>query len=802
MTFMLRRAWQRLPLAVFLAVAATSTAVLGTAASSMLSVRIPGVDARQLVEGFQVVRGTNYPWSYPQVSEFIERAQGWTPTAVANWPGTLVMPRRSEFVYLEAVTSNYDDVIGVAPIEGRWFADTEDDAPGREAVLLLSEGLCRRGFGSVRECLGSEVTLGTGKYTVIGVMPAGFRGVNRRAEAWAPITMVAEWMPERKGYALLRMEGVTFVQLVGRRSGPVEMVTRDLTRLAREFVTRRNQGASAIPEDRWPTYRAFDLQESQTDPAAIRAGRILRWALGVLLAMCAVNVTLHLVSRFRRESRWYALRVALGATKARLIRSQAADWLFVSIAAAVLSFAFGSVALQGVRVMNYGFETLQLSGIAIPLEDLQASVLRAVLLSAALGAFLFFIAASMAVSWGRLAPGSLTSQTAAIGGSRRARTIERGIVAIQIAGTVFLGTWAAMLSISYRNTLEVPYGFDPHGALFLRHGMEASAGIANIRDVIASTGSVHVFGAVSCLPLSRACGSANVRPHLSEVAGGASESFGAVLNHIEPGAGEALGLTVIRGRWFVPADVGRSDDVVVVSEAAAALLTPGEPLGRIVRVGAAASRPKTIIGVVRDVKYNSLLEPVRPTVYLPSSGLTPQTGVLVVRVLADPQAVSASLIASLRTLNIYPGPGDLAPLRRIVQEGQVQQRLQMGIFVAFFGIALVVTISGVIGITALTIRRSTAEIGLRIALGGTPSSEMRRLSGNLLGYLGLGAIAGIVLLMANANVIKPLLVGVAPADPWILAVALLAAIGIGTLTVTLLTFRGAQVDPAPNLRVD
>src|SRR2546429_1223746 len=189
----LRQTWRSRRVSVVIvatvAIAGAAGSVLLAAAGSFLSVRIPGVDTDALAEAFHTYRGVRYAWSLPLVEEFAASAHHAVYAGGSVILKTIDTPSGPAWVKIETVTTNYSDVIGVRPIAGRWFTADENSVPMRDHVALLSESLCRRAFAGPDRCLGSRIGMGAATLTVVGVMPAPFRGTHGDTDAWVPLML-------------------------------------------------------------------------------------------------------------------------------------------------------------------------------------------------------------------------------------------------------------------------------------------------------------------------------------------------------------------------------------------------------------------------------------------------------------------------------------------------------------------------------------------------------------------------------------------------------------------------------------
>lgn len=731
--------------------------------------------------------------------------------AIADAPGAEPEP-----VSGARVSPALFDVLGVRPAAGRAFTRAEA-VPGAPNVALISHDLWRRKFGGDRGVVGRQVYLNGALFTVTGVMPRDFGfprgaelpptfGFGLRTDVWTPLVFDST---DVRNYSLQNLSAIGRLAddgcgAPGGCSAPVAQA--ELTAMMKRFL------AEVAPR--------LDLEYklvSMADQAASKVRRpllILLGAVAFVLLIAAANVTSLLVARAHGRQRELAVRAALGAARGRIARQLVTENLVLC----ALGSAFGLViAYWGTQIM------LALVPGSLPRADDVAVDWRVLSLAGGLTlitAVGFGVAASYAVGWRRtrLSDALHTGDARASSGLRH-RNARRLLVAAEVALSLMLLIGAALLTRSFTRLQQVRPGFDPANVLTANvsiplagrfqpmiDGQRWATTLEQIAGRLAASPGVVAAGAVSSLPVSGAfeSGGVGLVGRTYQVGEVPSAQYNVV-------AGEyfrAAGIRLVAGRTFDASDRDSSRATIIVNRTYAREQFGGETsaVGREVRATFEFVRsrpPRTIVGVVDDVKQQSLEDEPKSQVYVPVAQYPYPGLTFVMRVAgADPLAAVPAIRRAVREVNPAATINDVRTMESVVSESLARQRFSMTLIGAFAALALVLAIVGLYGVLALIIGQRRREIGVRLALGASPAAVVRMVLGDGARVVAAGVIVGLAGAFALTRVLESLLYGVTATDASIFTTAAVF-VAIAALAATWAPARrAARVDPRTALAAD
>jgi putative ABC transport system permease protein len=718
--------------------------------------------------------------------------------ALKNWQPTMTGPREPERLEGQRVSAPYLRVLGVQPVIGRGFTDTEDVFNGAN-VVILSDKLWRRRFAANPATIGQLVKLDDELFTVVGVMPPDFENVVApEAELWAPLQYNAALPPNSRDWG-------HHLRIIGRLRGSVSREqARSEVDVAMPGFMRAHasgyDGSGGMP----PGFLVNALQDDLTRGVRPALLALLGAVLLVLFIAC-VNVTNLLLARAAQRRGEIVLRAALGASGARIARQ-------LTIESLLLALVGGTV---GMVIARFGVSAL----IAVSPADLpRLNAIR-------LDGVVFLVAALVTTLTGLcvgLVPALYASRTDSHGGlqgsSRRTAGghlwTRRTLVAAEVSITLVLLVSAGLLLGSMRRLFAVDPGFDPSHVVTMQvqeSGQRYRQDFDRLRffdqalERVQQVPGVVSAGFTSQLPLS---GDRDVYGLMFEGENNNDEAF--FKYNVTAGYFEAMRIPLVAGRLLNQQDMlPDSPRAVVINESFAKRKLPGQnPIGRLVclrcGLGRDGSPWSTIVGVVGDVRQLSLELSSEDAVYVPSSRWywAETTMSLVVRTHGD----AASLVPAIRSA-IWAVDKDqpivrVATMQTLVTASQAQRRFAMIILEVFALVALLLSATGQYGVLAGSVTERTREIGVRVALGATPTVILRLVVGHGV-WLTLAGIAGGMLgAVAASRALISLLFGISRLDPttYLATPALLVAISI--IACWLPAWRAAHVDPAITLRAE
>ena len=644
------------------------------------------------------------------------------------------------------VSTNFFRVFGVQPQLGRVFLD-EEELPGREQVVVLTDGFWRRKFGASPTIVGRQLALNGRQYTVIGVMPKTF-AYPPSAELWSPF--VADAQAQQRGNRYLRGVG-RLADGASQERGVAEL--NAISKRLEQTYPATNTGWRASSQT---------IQRAMTGKAPTILYTFLG-AVGFVLLIACANVANLLLARASGRAREVAVRKALGASSWALTRQLLTESVVLAMAGAVIAVL---LSLWEVRLFK--------AMVPVPLPpwlSIQVSG-RALAFTIVLAALTGIIAGIVPAL--RLARGgvreSLATGVRGSGSARRSR-VQRGLVVAEVALAVVLLAGAGLLLTSLAKLQSVSPGFSADGVLVARLTLagpryESREAVAQFYDRVLGrlreTPGVDAAGAAGALPLSGAANTSNFLLVGRPIPPNGQDPTSR-WERVTPDYFRALSIPVKAGRVFDTRDKTGAPRVMVVNEAWARTFFPGEAnvTGRLVRLGG-GEEVSTIVGVVGDVRHDGLNEPVQPTIFL-SFGQAPDGGMtLVVKSSSEPGLVTTSVREAVKaadpTIPLY----DVSTMHEQVSKSILSQRLSGGMIGVFALMALILATVGVYGLIAYSVAERRHEIGIRLALGAQ-GGDVRRL------VVGQGVrltIAGVVIGLAGAvgigRVLRSLLFGVTP----------------------------------------
>jgi putative ABC transport system permease protein len=690
-----------------------------------------------------------------------------------------------EVVRAAWVTGEFFSTLGVQPQLGRFFAST-DDAPGAPPTVVLEHGFWTRRFGADPAAIGQTIRLNGVDCTIVGVARPGLRFPRRELELWRNRTIGP---PPRRGPFYL-------TGLARRQAGVTDA----------GVGTNLDSVAAALKQQHGPGDWKF--QSEPLTEALVGDARtplyLLLGAVGILLLIALANVANLLLARSAARQRELAVRAALGAGRARIARQLLTE-------SAVLSVAGGALGV----LLGFGLTRvlLPLGALIIPrLSEIRVDVrvmLFAVGLSLIAG-LLFGTAPALQASGADLIEPLRDDQRAGAGRPRRA--LQRSLVVAEIALALMLSIGAGLLIRSLARLQDVDTGVEAHNVVTFslslpraRYADESAARIFYdrlIERLQAIPGVQRAATAVS-LPPDQLTVTDNFTAEGQRLAVGES-SPPATLMVVSESYFSALGIPLIRGRLFDSRDREGAESVVIVNRTLADRYYPnGEAVGRRFRIGG-MERPNNqwmrVVGVVGDVKYNGLAEPVDPAFYLPFQQESWSSQYVVVRAAVDPSSLVGSINEAVWSIDRELPIARLRTMDQLLGEASADSRFRAYLLGAFGGLGLLLAIIGVYGVMAYAVAQRARELGVRAALGARPND----LVGLVVKDAGLlaatGVIAGLLGAWMLTGLTQKLLFQVTPRDPLTFIVTATVLAGAALLASWLPARRAGRTDPIGVLR--
>ena len=704
---------------------------------------------------------------------------------------------------IAAVNASYFSFFDARPASGRFFTADEDVTPIGAPVIVLSHGFWRSEFGG-RDVIGQPLQVDRLTFTIIGVAPEGFTGVTEAnlPAAFIPITTFAGSQGGEDGRTYYTRYNWGWMELMVRRRPEVsvEAASRDLSNAyVRSWNAERPLFPRLAPaEVAKPVALAGPLKTSAGPNASLEA-RTALWVTGVtlivLLIACA-NVANLFLGRALRRRREVALRLALGVSRRRLAAQTMTESLVLSLIGCTLGIV---VAQLGGMVLSSLFlpsgQPFSLFGDWRTLAVAVAAALFAAVLTGVVPAML----ATRADLAGALKAGARE------GTYHRSRT-RTVLLVTQSALSVALLIGAGLFVRSLGRVRDMRLGYDAEHLVMVRPVLRGAVADDSGRDVLGA----RLLRAAQDLPEVEHAAVVSSVPFWSTQGGllfvegiDSVQRLGTITSQL--GTADyfrTMGTGILRGRPFGSDDRAGAPLVAVISQGLAHLLWPGrEALGQCMRVGADTMPCATVIGIAEDAVQQSLTDTRRFRFYRPLEQVRPmRNDFMMLRVRGNPSIQMESVRASLQ--RIMPGQAYITTwsLQTILRNQQRSWEIGATLFVAFGGLALVVSAIGLYAVIGYNVAQRLHELGVRIALGARSADVVRLVVSQGMGFAIAGALIGGVLAFWAARWIQPLLFEQSARDPVVFMSVAVILIGVAVLASSVPAFRATRADPNRTLR--
>jgi putative ABC transport system permease protein len=690
------------------------------------------------------------------------------------------------------VSANLFDVLGVKPIIGRTFVP-EEDKPGTK-VALLNESLWKRRFGGDPSVIGRAIALNSESYTIVGVLPRSVRLPafgNWRDQVWVPLAFSSEEAANR---------GDHFLEVIGRMKPGVTLAKARAemetiaARLAQEYPKYNPRISSVVN----PLHEEI---VGNMKPALL----ILLGAVAFVLLISCANVANLLLARAAVRQKEIALRLALGADRARLTKQLLVESVLLSLIGGVVGLGLAYVGLH-VLTSFIPQDLAQADTITI-----DAKVLGFTLLIAVVTGLVFGLAPASQATHLNLND-TLKESGRDAGAGVRGKRLRSSLVVAEVAVSFILLIGAGLLINSFMHLRNLDPGFRADHLLTMKVDL-SEVKYPNREKRI--TFFEEVLRRVRELPGMQ---SAAVASNLPLTYNGDSMSIGVegipdpppdqqpdiIYRAVGPGYFGTMGIQVMRGRDFTDQDTADTRYVIVISEKTAQHYWPGQdPIGKRIKPGSStADAPwREVVGVVKDVRQNDFVAEPKMQMYYSYRQLRDLApNALVVRTSVDPLSVALPVRNAIWSVDKDQPVADIDSMEHIVAGAVARQRFSMLLLAIFAGLALVLAAVGIYGVMSYSVAQQTREIGIRMALGAKRSDVLKMTVKQGLKLVGFGLAIGLVVAFVLTRVMATLLFGISATDPITFVSISLVLMAVALLASYIPALRATKVDPMIALR--
>jgi putative ABC transport system permease protein len=699
----------------------------------------------------------------------------------------------AEQIDAERVTGNFFDVLGAKPSAGRTFLQ-EEDQPGGNQVVLIGDELAERIFGGARAAIGQHLSLDSKDYTIIGVLPArfGVQLLGRQPEIW--MTRIIEFSLVTPARANI---GGMYYDAIGRlRPGVTTAQARSETDLIFQQYKLDKPGNFDATSDIAMT--VVDLQSNLV--ANVRPTLlILSAAVGFVLLIACANVASLLLSRALSRRKEFAVRSALGAPRRTLIRQLLTESVLMAGISGALGIFLGH---EGTQLLG-AFTQTNLPQLANVPMDLRVIEFTAGI--SMLSGILFGLAPSLQLSRPNLGI-TLSDESRGAAGSRRRNRARSIMVTAQVALSMVLLIGSGLLIRSFRQLRTVAPGFDASHTLTAQtflppnsypHAAERVAFYQDALQHVQSIPGVQSAAISTALPVLPTHGTPARFEGEPEVELGRRTIV--LIESVSPDYPNAMGVPLVEGRAFADADDTKSPAVVMVNQAVVRRFWPNEdPIGKLVWIGTLPAAK--VVGVLGDIKNNSLAEPTNPEIFLPYPQLPSAMLYITVRAAMDPHTLTSALRAQVVAVNRGQPITDVQTMQERLDAASAQTRSMMLLIGVFSATALLLAIIGIYGVIAYSVAQRTQELGIRMALGASASDILRLVVGDGLRLALAGIAVGLATSFALTRLMASLLYHTSATDPLTFAASAAVFAAVAALASYLPARRAMRISPTDALR--
>jgi predicted permease len=791
-----------------LALGIGANAAIFSGVSAFILRPLPVPEPYQLVRPVEMSedRGVGDEISYPDFIDYRDQSTSFEAIAAEDMLGVaLDSDNQSDVIWGQAVSGSYFDVVRIKPIVGRAFLPEEDKVAGAHPVVVMSHSLWQRRFGSDPNIVGKTIRLSNRGYEVIGVTPASFTGSKfaLSLDFWVPMAMVEEL---RRSPGLLTDRGSHWMNVLGRLKPGVTMDQASLELTA--IAARLNQ---AYPNDRASTTSAkvateIDGRWEEAATVMRSAGAIAMAIVGLILLIACANVANLMLARAAARRKEIGIRLALGASRARLIRQLLTESLLLSL----MGGGLGLLLAYWVTDLMEGFVPVLQYNMVVNFFALDSRALVFTLVISVATGLIFGLAPALHASNPDVVP-ILKGDLDAGRTKRRRFSLRPALVVVQVALSLAVLVCGGLFIKSFRQAQTMDPGFGTKNALIASLdpelvGYDTERSRNFFRQAIERASSlpgVEAAAATRLLPLGDSSNSNGPILKEGETLPRGSAGRTIMTTVISAGYFKAMQIPILDGRDFDDRDHAKSQRVVIVNQHMANMLWPGEnAVGKRIFIGAESRDALEVVGVVKTGKYNTLAEDPKPYFYYPMMQRRPGNMAIVMRTNVDPRGLAGSFRKEIQNTDRSVPVSSVKTMTEHLTFALWAPNMAASFSLAFGVLAMLLSAVGLYSVMAYVVSQRTREVGIRMALGANRADVMKMITVQGMRLAVIGVAIGLLLSLGLARALSSLLIGVSGYDVTTFVVVPALLVLVALVACYLPARRATKINPLVALRYE
>jgi macrolide transport system ATP-binding/permease protein len=794
-------------LALALGIGANTAIFSGVSAFLFRPLPVPEPD--QLVRTFEVSddRGGADDISYPDFVDYRDQNtvfEGMVAESIIQ--AAISDQKQNEVIWGQVVSGNYFDVLRVKPILGRAFAPDEDKTPGAAAVIVLGHSLWQRRFAADPNLVGKTVELNGRQYNVIGIAPSSFKGTKfgLSLDFWVPMMMVEELDHSPQ-------------VLTSRHSHWMNVFARLKPGVSRDQAAAAMSGIAQRLNQTYPNARAsgtrVTIKTEQDgrwgDASAVMksAGAVAMAIVGLILMIACANVANLLLARAASRRKEMGVRLALGASRGRLIRQLLTEGLLLSL----LGGGLGLLLAYWVTALMQSFIPVLPYNMVSDFFALDTRSLWFTLIVSLLSGVVFGLAPAWHASNPELVPILKGDPNGGARGKRRRLTLRNSLVVAQVALSLLVLVCGGLFIKSFRNAQKMDPGFTSKGVLLVSLNPQlvgydedqTKNFFRQITDRVAGLPGVQGASVAGLVPLGDSSNSNGPVLKEGETLAPGSAGRSIMNNVVSPGHFQTLQIPIIAGRDFDERDRKDAPRVIIVNVRMAQMLWPGEDaVGKRVFIGPGSREAIEVVGVARTGKYRALAEDPKPYYYSPMAQRAATGMTLLVRTTNDPRSLVSGIRQEVRAIDTRIPISSIKTMTEHLTWALWAPNMAATLALAFGIVALLLSAVGLYSVMAYVVSQRTREVGIRMALGAKRRDVLQLITGQGMRLALVGVVIGFALSLALARALSSVLIGVSAYDLTTFVVVPLLLAVVAFIACVIPARRATKVNPLVALRYE